>query len=437
LCGSALIGFGLVLLFGAPLASAQERIRITPSVAISQEYDSNVLHYQDGSDSDLVTRVTPKIRVASEGDRGHARLDLGLHRRRYQDVTDLDATDWTAGWDVDQRVTPRVHIFSESRFTLFENQDALTDDGKIIGQGRPDQRYTRLNGGIRYAVTPSTSVSASFGYHERDFSLGDRDPSNSRRDQDTRYQTVSYLHALTARDRVQLQLQRGNSRFEDIGAGSEENTVVATTAQWARAWDSRWSTVFSAGLRSLRIENEVSDDRSLGLVGAAQITRKLRNDGAISLWYRRETRPSSGLGASLDQDVFGAIYRGWITKRLSFRIEAEFDHFRSAGDSLQAVNPQSRLWDLQPDGSFQLIDVTCSPGDTKDGLNCIREVSDEIDSDHLMLAARLDWRFRKHLNAFLSYRFLDQGSSGSRDTGDFDTHRIMAGFRFQRPVKVK
>lgn len=412
--GSALIALLAALTLGVPIADAQDRVRVTPSVTVSQEYESNVFYRDDRRESDLVTRIAPKLSVAQEGERGHARLWTGLSSRTYWDVSELDAIDRFLGWDVEQRLSPRFTAFSDGRFAFYENLDRVVDEGVVLGSGRPDYRQIRAEAGLRYVLTPLSSLSASFGYRERDYSLGDAEPTNDRRDSESRWGVLSYGRALSPRDQMLASLAFGESDFSDIGAGSESDDLLEGTAQWARAWSPAWSTSFSAGLRLLKTETKAGEDRSVAAIGAAGVTRKFQR-GELSLSYRRETRPSSGLGSSLDTDKLRASYQTKLTSRLRLAISGDFYRYRSAGDSLVV--------------EFSPI---CPPGSV-----CFREVDDEIDSKTWTARVQLDWRIRERFFTFVSYRYLDQTSDGTRSVSEFDSHRLMLGFRYAYPVDLK
>jgi opacity protein-like surface antigen len=433
--GSALIALLAALALGAPIASAQDRVRVTPSVAVSQEYDSNVLRRDKAEESDLVTRIEPKLSIAQEGERGHARLWGGLNSRIYQDVSELDAIDRFLGWDVERRLSPRLSAFSDGRFAFYENLDRVVDDGIVLGGGRPDERLLRGEAGLRYALTSVSSLSASFGYRERDYSSGDTERTSRRRDTESRWGVVSYGRALSPRDRISASLALGEAEFSDIGTGSETNRQLEGTAQWARAWSPAWSTSFSAGLRLLELETEAGEDRNVGAIGAAAVTRKFQR-GELSLSYRRETRPSSGLGSSLDTDRLRASYATRLTSRLRLAISGDLYRYRSAGDSIVQTRPVSSAFSFV-DGSLVLTDVTCEAGDVDLGTSCFREVDDEIDSKTWTALVRLDWRIRERFFTFVSYRYRDQISDGTRSVGEFDSHRLMLGFRYAYPVDLK
>jgi hypothetical protein len=426
--GSALIALLAALTLAAPIADAQDRVRVTPSVAVSQEYDSNVLRRENREESDLVTRVTPKLSVAQAGERGHTRLWAGLRSRTYWDVSDLDAIDRFLGWDVEQRLSPRFSAFSDGQLAFYENLDAVVDNEVVLGGGRPDKQLLRAGAGLRYALTPVSNLSAFVGYREWDYSSGDTESTSRRRDSESRWGVLSYGRALSPRDQISASLALGESDFSNIGEGSETDDMLEGTAQWARAWSPAWLTSFSAGLRSLKTETAAGEDRSVGAIGAAEVTREFQR-GELSLSYRRETRPSSGLGSSLDTDRLRTSYETQLTSRLRLAISGEYHRYRSAGDSIVSENP---IGFTVP--SFSPI---CPAGSVGIGTSCFREVDDEIDSKTWTGLVRLDWRIRERFFTFVSYRYRDQTSDGTRSVSEFDNHRLMLGFRYAYPVDLK
>ena len=164
------------------------------------------------------------------------------------------------------------------------------------------------------------------------------------------------------------------------------------------------------------------------MIGAAEVTRKFRR-GELNLSYRRETRPSSGLGASLDTDKLRARYATRLTSRLRLAVSGELYRYRSAGDSIVSENPVGF--------SFPSFTPICAEGSVGIGASCFREVDDEIDSKTWIALVRLDWRIRERFFTFVSYRYRDQTSDGTRSVGEFDSHRVMLGFRYAYPIDLK
>ncbi len=401
--GSALIA--LLAALGPFTVSAQTHLRVTPSVLVSQEYESNVLYRENNEESDLITRVAPTLRLDLESDRGHARVWGRLNSRMYQDTTDLDAVDQFFGWDVDQRLSPRLNVYSEGQLAYIEKLDSVEEG---FGATRPDQRNTEAQAGLSYALTPASSLSASFGYLELDFSVGDIEPANGRRDSESRWGGLSYVRNLSPRDQILASLSYQETDFGRVGSGlvgiaSETDETLAGSVGWSRAWSPAWSTGFTAGLRWLESETEAGDDRTLGVVGGVDLTRVFER-GTLIFSYKRDSRPSSGLGSTLDIDSFEASYRWQLSERLALKLLGEYDHFVSATGSRLGT----------PLGSIK--------------------IDDEIDTTTLRASVRLDWRIRKRLFTFVSYRYRDQSSDGVRPVGEYDSHNVMLGFQYAHPI---
>ncbi len=130
-------------------------------------------------------------------------------------------------------------------------------------------------------------------------------------------------------------------------------------------------------------------------MGGVELTRAFER-GSLSLSYERDSRPSSGLGSTLDIDNFEASYRSQLSERLSLKILGEYNHYRSATETLKT--------------------------------------DDEIDTTTLTASVRLDWRIRKRLFTFVSYRYRDQSSDGVRPVGEYDSHNVMLGFQYAHPI---
>ena len=426
--GSALLVLLAAWSLSAPFAHAKDRIRVFPSITVNQEYDTNVLREED-DEADWVTRIIPKLSFARESEQGHARVWLGLVSRLYAEFDELDGTDRYMKWDVDHSLNSRLSVFSEGRLMYLESQDAVADGDTLIGEGRPDQRQTQAGGGLRYTLSPMSSITASGGYFGRDYSSNSPDPRDARRDSDTRWGALSHNRVLNSTNRLSSSLQYQQTDFENIGVGSETDDMVSGTVQWDRAWSPIWSSTLSTGLRWLKADTDAGSNTTLGFVGGASLTRRFRR-GEFNLSYQRETRPSSGLGSSLDTDTLRAAFKTRLSQRLRLEILGEYELFNSANETDFSVDPS-----VQQVGGLTVLN--CPSGSTFEGGKCKGKTNDVIESGSVVASVRLDWQIRQRLFTFVRYRYQDQTSSGTRNVGEFDSHRIMLGFEFGYPFDMK
>ena len=84
------------------------------------------------------------------------------------------------------------------------------------------------------------------------------------------------------------------------------------------------------------------------------------------------------------------------------------------------------------------LPVSCPPGTVRfpatsdlgtSGFSCTVELPNEVDLEQLTIDARMTWRIRKRMNAFLRASFFDRDSEGSR-LNSHDRFRFAAGVRY-------
>ncbi len=111
--GNALIALLAALAIGVVVANHAhaDPVRVTPSVTVSQRYESNVFYDDRKKESDLITSIDPRLSFDREGERSHTRIWAGLNTRTYMDFDELNAVDRLVGWDLDQRLGTRFSVF--------------------------------------------------------------------------------------------------------------------------------------------------------------------------------------------------------------------------------------------------------------------------------------------------------------------------------------
>jgi hypothetical protein len=91
-----------VAALASPAAAAGDGLKLGPvlafpSLAVSETYDDNVFLASEDPTDDLITTVTPALRLKLPLDRFFFRLEGEASFVRYQDNSDEDSTDWSAG----------------------------------------------------------------------------------------------------------------------------------------------------------------------------------------------------------------------------------------------------------------------------------------------------------------------------------------------------
>lgn len=137
-----------------PLGLRAGAFLLSPSVTLEEIYDDNVFAEPDDEESDFITLIQPRVRVASDFVRHQLGLSAGADIARYIDNDDEDYEDYFAGLDgrLDVRrdtvVTGAFDIgqFHEDRDDVEDVEaDEITDFLRYGGQLSVAQRFNRLN----------------------------------------------------------------------------------------------------------------------------------------------------------------------------------------------------------------------------------------------------------------------------------------------------
>ncbi len=440
----------LIVLVSAP-AVASVKLRVTPSVEVRQEFDSNIGWRDHDTESDVVTAVTPAVQFSYEDDRGFARARLGIRSRSYWDHAELNGIDSFARGEFERLLTPRLTLITNGSFDFFPDRDVAFDDGgQQLAGGRPDYKRASAQVGFRYALGPVSTLTLASGWEGENFDEGDGQVSFARRDWGSLYGYARYSRQLSERDEMGLTVRVSGDRFDELaganaGLAEETNQMVSALVHWQRAWSPVWSTLATIGPRWVRIEQDEipglvvapgsgldfsPSETSLGIVGTLEITR-LSKRTATTLSYRRDTRPSSGYGSNTDTDTLSGDFTLRLTQRLELNLGAFAMRYQSVGDALAVVG--SPFFGLP----CELLGLSgFTPGRINLAPVCVGLVDQLIDATVTGGHVRLGWRVTQDWSTFMRYTYRDQTSRGDRPITEYTDHRVMMGFRYAVPIDL-
>lgn len=410
----------LVLAISDP-ASSRQRFRATPSIRVTELFTSNVFYSEEDEEVDYVTRVAPQVELRYDSDRDTAKLRAGVISSSYLRHSGLNGVTYSAKGSLDHKLSPRLSLGLDGAYRFYPNLDAVTQDDQLIQSARPDLEAWNLGGGLSLQQSARSNFGLNFAYSGRRYHSAASDPEATERD----YESISssFLHRslLSARDRVDLTLGAYQTRYSNVGAGTQEDRFGTILADWFRSWDSRWSSSLSGGLRLLHSDPEnVAAETTLGFIGGASLHRKSQKTSMVAT-ISRTTRPGSGVGASLDVTSVGGSLRFDLTERVGLHLDGRWQLYKSAANGAILVSQGV---------------PSCGPGETQVGSSCFRDSENQVDSELTSLQARLDWRLRKHWVTFLSYDFRHQTSSGDIEVSEYQVHLVLLGVRYALPVDL-
>jgi hypothetical protein len=155
-------------------ASWADEFKLTPSVALRQEYNSNIFFDTSNEKDSFITRVKPGLEMLNRTERLDLRLAGSLTPYYYWDETDLNSVDQDYSGRVSYRVTPLVSVGADAavRVDHQPDRDLLTTGLTYSDNRRIQQRY---GGNASWMFTELMSLSASYGYTREDWRTSSED----------------------------------------------------------------------------------------------------------------------------------------------------------------------------------------------------------------------------------------------------------------------
>lgn len=314
------------------------------------------------------------------------------HDSKYEN---RDANDKFANFDFQRAISSRLSFFGSAGYYLNEDVDAIlverdgsvSPDGPVIlTSDRPDIETLSGQFGFEYRLNPKSSLNVSAVIYDFDYDLASRtlnplDPFRNQRDFSSNVGRISYNRRLTSRDSGFVQLSYRKTNFEsaadfehaffdqetdpDTGTitftevtrdlplnAEQDDTQTSVTIGWTRQWVPTLTTSLSGGTRRLKSERgsfhvfdpnaflggaseflavqAPQDGSSTSFTGSASLTKGFKR-GQLQLFASRETRPSSGVSASVDETSYGFSYTHSFSGKLSARVGAR-NEFREAAN---------------------------------------------------------------------------------------------------------
>lgn len=148
-------------------ASADE-FKLTPSVAVRQEYNDNLFFDARDEQDDFVTRIKPGLELTNRTERLDLRLAGFLTPVLYWDKDELNAVDQDYSGRVGYKLTPLLSVDAQAAIRVDHqpDRDILTTGLAYSDNRRLLQTY---GGGLGYTFTERTAASVFYTYSREDW----------------------------------------------------------------------------------------------------------------------------------------------------------------------------------------------------------------------------------------------------------------------------
>jgi hypothetical protein len=156
-----------VLLLTAGAAMADE-FKLTPSIAVRQEYNDNIFFDTSREKDSFVTRVVPGLELIERTERLDLRLAGAVTPYYYWDESDLNSVDQEYSGRAVYALTSRLKAGAEAavRVDHQPDRDIRTTGFAYTDNRRIQQRY---GGNLGYQFTELTSADVSYRYGREDW----------------------------------------------------------------------------------------------------------------------------------------------------------------------------------------------------------------------------------------------------------------------------
>jgi hypothetical protein len=168
---AALVG----ALAGAAMA---DEFKLTPSIAVRQEYNDNIFFDSSQEKDSFVTRVIPGLELIERTERLDLRLTGAVTPYFYWDESDLNSVDQEYSGKAVYALTSRLNAGAEAAVRVDHQPDR---DIRTTGVAYTDNRriQQRYGGNLGYQFTELTSADLAYRYSREDWrSSEDEDLEN-------------------------------------------------------------------------------------------------------------------------------------------------------------------------------------------------------------------------------------------------------------------
>ena len=344
-----IVTFGIVVgLLAAPIPALAE-LRFTPSLTVSERYDSNVLFISGGSDKDdFVTIVSPAISATYKGRPLEGTLSAGLGVSSYAKHSDLNYVSafGTLALDLTQlvkRLDNRARLqISDSVYYTPELPAFVTNTVGLnpFATGIQPQRTRSLTNTLSvtggYTLSSRVELNAGYSYSTLDFgnTIG-APPQTGAPGQTSLFgTTIHSVNAgpdviLTTTDTLNLQALYSNTDFNG-GAGSfqtEGGTVGLT-----HSFSPQLTGTIAGGATLI-----IPSDR-IAPLASLSVSWRERNT-TMTFSFSRSVSPSFSIQATaLESNLVSLVVTHGFTERLTGIAAANYARSSSATTTSSGLN---------------------------------------------------------------------------------------------------
>lgn len=381
---------GLLLLI-APFPAAADEFKLTPSIAVREEYNDNILFTTRGAQRDFITVAAPALTLSNRSETTDLNLRAALADYHYARYSFLNAVDPTLQGRIMYRLTPRLAMSANAGYIRDSNPDReLETTGLVLNSVKRE----RFQGGFssEYILSEKTTMGLSYNFGR------DRYDSNTYADLESHGIQLSAVHDLDAWfSRTKGRMNLGYDRYR-YSTGALVNNLSATVG-FIRNITETVSLLLDAGGRYTVTDldlyrnvapspfppvlvREEETNRGWGWVWQTTLAYK-GEKGTANLSFGNNVSPASGRTGNTERMSLAADMRYRLTYEWSVAVNGAYYRNKSDQSQFSTVEINEQTWlfspslryeftkDLYLDASYSFNRVEYRQSDTEAARNIV------------------------------------------------------------------
>ncbi len=294
-----------------------DEFKLTPSLAVEEEYNDNILYSSTGAQQDFITTISPGLALTDRTERMNIFLSGKLDHRLYSSHSDLNTTDQYYEGTGKYAFTPRLNLSGKALYSLDSrpDRDLETTGLSFTSVKRKRQNYT-FSGD--YLLSEKTMTTFSYDY------LNDTYDSLSYTDLDANTFNLGFIRDMSCfLESTKGRMNMGYAKYNTPGMRVDN---YEATIGIDRALNEKWNFLLDGGARYTISETRFTELEIVQpfppfpLFRAVPVEKTERSRGwgtvgQLALTYKGE-RDNGTISASID--VLPASGYSGTTERTSF-----------------------------------------------------------------------------------------------------------------------
>jgi predicted porin len=287
-------------------ASADE-FKLTPSLAVKEEYNDNVLYTHTDIQRDFIATISPGLALTDKTERMDLSMLARLDHRLYSSHKELDATDQYYEITGKYAFTPRLNFSGKTLYSRDSRTDRdLETTGLSLSSVKRERQNHTASGD--YILSEKTMTTFSYDY------LNDKYHSDSFTDLESHTFNLGFIRDISnVLESTKATMNTGYAKYNMPGMKIDN---YEATMGIDRAFSEKWNLAFNGGAR-------YTDSRfTIRELAPVLIERDERNRGwgavgQLTLAYKGERGNSNG-SLSVAHNILPASGRSGASERTSF-----------------------------------------------------------------------------------------------------------------------